>query len=274
MHAARAAGLIASVVFLIPSRPTAAMAQSAVADSLRIIVADSNGAHIPNVDVQLSRESGQPVAAGQTDSAGTWAFVVPVDTAEYQATLRRIGFRPTDRHFRIDRSNFTLAIVLAPAYRTLSTVRVTADQDLKRKSYFIDASTIERSARPLYDALDVIRKLRPDMLTGRGGPDVCPPLTNVWVNGVRIRDVAIDPTVVARMPRSQKGRPRVPGSALTILSQIRPEHILEMSYHDCFDGSLGVNGGENAVFIVLKPGVGYTPGVGTRMVDSEKGPHR
>ena len=60
--------------------------------------------------------------------------------------------------------------------------------------------------------------------------------------------------------RANKLSKIAPGNA-TILSEIEPEHIAEMNYRDCFE--LAVNrqvGSVNALFITLKPGVGYRPG--------------
>jgi hypothetical protein len=46
------------------------------------------------------------------------------------------------------------------------------------------------------------------------------------------------------------------------MSDIAPEHIQEINYHDCFDTSMAAVGSTNAIFIVLKPGVVYFHGGG------------
>ena len=69
-----------------------------------------------------------------------------------------------------------------------------------------------------------------------------------------------------RYPRTGKNRPRPSPVALTVLDQIRSEHIAEMSYRDCFDGSIGIVGDQNGVFVVLKAGVEYVPGVASHVV--------
>jgi hypothetical protein len=47
------------------------------------------------------------------------------------------------------------------------------------------------------------------------------------------------------------------------LYEIEPEHIAEMRFRDCFDTTVPDVGGMNALFVVLKPGVVYEPGVGS-----------
>jgi hypothetical protein len=52
----------------------------------------------------------------------------------------------------------------------------------------------------------------------------------------------------------------------SILTSIRPEHIAEMTFNDCFESYIKINHGANSVFVVLKPGVGFEPGVGSYVV--------
>ena len=105
------------------------------------------------------------------------------------------------------------------------------------------------------------------MLTSRAGPQTCPGVQEVWVNGKRIRlpprpsDLALARRRVGVSPRA-----RYTISALSVLSEIAPEHIEEMTYHDCFDSTIAAVGSTNALFIVLKPGVEYDPGVGSFVV--------
>ena len=50
---------------------------------------------------------------------------------------------------------------------------------------------------------------------------------------------------------------------LSVLGDVSADHISEMSYHDCFDTSVHAVGANNAIFITLKPGVAFQPGIGT-----------
>jgi len=47
---------------------------------------------------------------------------------------------------------------------------------------------------------------------------------------------------------------------MTVLSEIKPEHIAEITYVDELDSSIGKIGSEGGLFIVLKEGVVYRPG--------------
>jgi hypothetical protein len=170
----------------------------------------------------------------------------------------------------------------------LTPVVVTAEQDLKRKSYHIDADAIANSDRVLIDATDILTKLRPDMICGRScSPmaavaattrtaarkcpmlafqqkatcpvdDTPPPLsTNVWVNGRWIRTVIPSEMALARRTGMLAGL--LPGT-MTVLSEIKPEHIAEITYLDEFDNTVGKIGSQSAIFVVLKPGIDYEPG--------------
>ena len=143
---------------------------------------------------------------------------------------------------------------------------VTAEGDLKRKSYHLDADDIERADMPLDNGWEIVKRLRPDMLTSRGGCDSG--VREVWVNGKRIR-LPLLPTgmVLARARVGVPPRARFSLAAVSIMSEISPEHIQEINYHDCFDTSMAAVGNNDAIFVVLKPGVTYQENVGTFVSD-------
>jgi hypothetical protein len=161
------------------------------------------------------------------------------------------------------------------AAQRLAPVTVTAKEDVSRKSYFIDADAIASSDRPLADATDIVTKLRPDMIWGRAGHrDHCPPVSNVWVNGNRIRLAPIDPSLVAEKRMGMRaaratphlppqGRAAIPLSVLSVLTSIKPAHIAEMRYHDCADLSIEENASASSIFVVLKAGIAFAPGIGS-----------
>ena len=53
---------------------------------------------------------------------------------------------------------------------------------------------------------------------------------------------------------------------VSVMSDIAPEHIAEIHYHDCFDHSMAAVGNNNAIFITLKPGVIYQQDVGSFVI--------
>src|SRR5437870_3498123 len=100
------------------------------------------------------------------------------------------------------------------------------------------------------------------------GP-TCVGVSHIWVNGKRIV-LPPPPTELAlARARSATLRSRFTYDVLSVLSEIEPEHIAEITYHDCFDTSLAAVGANNAIFVTLKPGVGYSPGLGS-FADSER----
>ena len=207
--------------------------------------------------------------------------------ADYGLVVRKIGFVRADRFFRVNHDSIVFDIVLQPVVRELEPVVVTAEQDLRRKSYHIDADEIEKSSAVLLDATDILAKIKPYMICGRNCSPMastqvkstvrkCPTLafapprlkcpeddkppsiaTNVWVNGRRIRLMPPDEMAIARQHGVLAGLS--PGS-MTVLSEIKPEHIAEMTYVDEMDSSVGLIGSEGGLFIVLKPNVVYEPG--------------
>ncbi len=224
-----------AVVTLLAASPVRAQATSA---PVRIQVRDSAGHAALVVDLRIVRGLNVTVAAGTTDSLGRAVLSVPTAPAEYQLELRKIGYGRTERFFRVGRDSLSFDVTLRRVIQQLETVKVTAEQDVKRKSYHVDADQIAGSTELLRDATDVLAKLRPDMICGRScspmasiaaitrnparkcpglvfqqrQPMSCPVddtppsvLTNVWVNGRRIRSVALNEMVRADVIDGQTG---------------------------------------------------------------------
>lgn len=199
------------------------------------------------------------LATARTTSDGTARLVVATDTGAVDIAVRKIGFRPQARFVRPAAGETTVvSIRLVRAVQQLDDVRVSALESARRRSYYLDAETIAGSNRPVRSALDAIAALRPDMLTSRGGWRVCGTIKEVWVNGRRIRqNVDSDPMLRNRRLPGVSPKAPVPPAVLAILNRIRPEHIAEMTYIDCFGGAVRKLGSENAVLVVLKPGVDF-----------------
>jgi hypothetical protein len=201
--------------------------------------------------------------------------------------VRKVGFLRGDRFFPVSgHESVALDVVLARNLHALDAVNITEEADLRARSYFIDADAIANSPRPLFSALDVINKLRPDMVwslagrsqnvassitssgrrTARPNRFGEPPATSdVWVNGKRIVFAIGDAMAFAR--RNSGITSALPLHVQYVLSEIKPEHIAEMSYKDPADMSVGMTHSNNALFIILKPGVGYSPGTGSYVID-------
>lgn len=265
-------------------------AQSAPTVAVHVHVADSIGAPVAGAEVSIVHDLTAVLARGTTNERGDETLTIPRETGEKDLVVRKIGFVRVDRFFRdVSQSGFTIRLVRV--VQSLSAVKVTADEDVRRKSYFIDAEGIEKSDRTIVDALDVVTKLRPDMIWGRRGePDriglhgnsagyrasapsarqtaaqgakygYCPPVQDIWVNGEHQRLIPINPVATRRLT----GDAVLIGPLIsTVLAAIKPEHIQEIEYHPCTDAIEGTPvHSTNAIFVTLKSGIGFDPVVGS-----------
>ena len=267
------------------------LAQTTHAARVDVIVRDTAGRVLAGAEASVVQGLNEARAIGTSDDRGRVTLTltsVGSTRDDYQLVVRKIGYQRTERFFHVVRDSLTLDIVLRRVPQDLEPVIVTAEQDLKRKAYHIDAEVIANSSRTIIDATDIVAKLRPDMICGRNCRPMeklaqstrspfraCPGLvleqklscpveeqiqvvnTNVWVNGRRLRIVPLNEMAVARQTGMLAG---LSAGTMSVLSEIRPEHIAEMTYVDEFDSSIGKIGSEGGLFIVLKDGVVYTPG--------------
>jgi len=283
--------LLSVLVALLVSVGATARAQRAPV-TVDVRVRDTADAGIAGVEVSLVRGLNDTRASAMTDARGRAVlhFVEPDTGADVQLIARKIGFQRGDRFFHASRDSLVFELVLRRTVQELAPMVVSAAEDIKRKAYHIDADAIASSTANLIDATDILAKLRPDMICGRSCRPMagiaaqtsnplraCPGLalldrprrscptsdapepleTNVWVNGQRIRIMPPDEAVVARQHGILAGLTK---PSMTVLSEIKPEHIAEMTYIDSMDSSIGKIGSEGGLFVVLKPGVVYEPG--------------
>jgi hypothetical protein len=293
MRLSRWPGLGAFMVLCTVSSASVARVARAQTSSatVRVRVVDTAGKPIPGVEVSVSADR-STLASRITDAAGRHSLNVPLGHAEYDLAARRIGFLRGDRFFTVSaRDTFSFEMILHGTVRALDPVVVSAEVSAREKAYNIDADEIAKSSRPLFDANDIIDKLRPQMRTSRA-PEVCnqsvsepyPALSNIWVNGHRvpllmryIKDE--EPASLVEKPPSNKAvsladLPRPDGEwvseqATAILHTIKPEHVAEMHYLDCYDTWMPDVNGRNALYIVLKPGIGYDFARGSYVVEQK-----
>ena len=253
----------------IAARPSAVCAQSSQA-VVQVTARDSAGAAIANAELAVVRGLHEVLAHGNTDSSGRGTLIVGglQDSTDLQVVMRKIGYQRGDRFFAaFPHDTFAVKIVVGALPAKLAAMEVNAPADLKWKSYHLDADDIANSDIPFSDAWDVVKRLRPDILTSRGG--CATGVQEVWVNGKRIVlpllpiGMAADRARIGAPPRA-----RFSYIPVSVLSDIPPEHIQEMTYHDCFDSSMAAVGSVNALFVTLKPGVAYKQDVGSFVIDS------
>ena len=253
--------------------PCMAAAQETV---VRVRVVDTTGSPMVNADVAALRGLNTAVAGGSTDSAGRRTFNIPRDGGEYQVVARRIGFQRGEQFFTASRDTVSVRIVIRATPRALPAVQVTAQEDIKRRAYHLDADQIAGSTRPIIDGLDVLSKLMPDVVFSRVPGCVA---RYVWVNGRRIIYPPINQAlaVTQSMRRraayplkhiGQTGMATVNLTIQSVMASIHPEHIAEVNFADCNDKTVEAVKANSAIFVTLKPGIGFEPGIGSYVVAS------
>jgi hypothetical protein len=286
----RTALVATAQAFMFAAR-TAAQAPGSPPLIVSVRVIDSAGVAIEGADAAILVGISESKATGTTDPSGHVSLTVTEPRADYQLAVRKIGYNRSDKFFRGVPGRMSFDVVMHRSTQALAPVRVSAREDLRRKSYFIDADEIAKHADELIDASDILRKLKPDMVCGRScspwggvpasvrtGARSCPisttnpsgcrrsagsgptpgvSRTNAWVNGQRILMIATDPVCQAGKRGALSG---LSAGTMQILCEILPEHIEQIQFVDEFDNSIGKVGSNSALFIVLKEGIVYEPG--------------
>jgi hypothetical protein len=275
-----------AVAFAVFAAATAG-AQTTPQASVRVLVVDSTSRPIAGADVSIVEGLSTVLAHGITDSAGGRVLAIP-SSGQYQVVVRRFGFFRSNRFFTATASLMSLRVQLASSPASLPTVAVTANADSPREHYHLDADDIAASSRPLFDGLDVLTKLRPDIIDPRvpSGYENCH-LQYIWVNGQRVTFVADNERVALDQSHKAVAQQRahnitgnyrststmysgittVPMTVLSVLASIHPEHIAEVNYTDCNDMKMESPSMKNAVFVSLKPGIKFEAGVGSYIAD-------
>ena len=269
-------GLMALVV-----AATAPLAAQQRTTFLRFLVVDSLGTPIQGAEVTALRGLATTLGSVITDVDGRRAMSIPrEDNRDYELSIRRLGYLKGTHFFRPTSDTMDVTIKLRPAPQMLEAVVVTPEEDLKRKRFYIDADAIAASDRPIRTGLDVVTKLRPDMIKppGAGIYTSCG-LWYIWINGKRIVFPPVNPALAqtTRINRAAVARTRqrsnsalsVSGasainlSVQSVLHSIKPEHIEEMKYVDCWDTELKMARAQGGLFVVLKEGIGFRSGRGS-----------
>jgi len=254
---------------------------------LDVHVIDETGMRVPAVLTLLLDRAGTTIRRGVTDSLGRTLLMAPAGVP-LTVQVRHLGYAMAQRNVLVPLSGqaaragdtAVVTLVLRRVVSSLDTVRVTAQESLRRRIYHIDSTTIATSTRTLFDAWDVLTKLRPDIAYGRG---FCPGVHDVWINGewippelVSPNDMAIarararapstaTPHLNAQRSTAEIAHPGMPSTrdmVVSLLSEIPPEDIAEMTFHACGEAPMPELHTDDALFITLKPGLGFDPGRG------------
>jgi hypothetical protein len=252
---------------------------------VRLAVSDPLGAPLRGVSVSIAvRDS--IVARTTTDASGLRTLALEAGPLPYVITLRMIGYVPRrDSVIVSGTDTVTFAVTLARAPVLLDTLRTTTRS--LRAEYAISGDEMLRREPNAENVFDAVRKIRPQILGDRMRG--CGYVRNLWVNG-RWQVLAPWDTIVPLItyeterldPRGnriiKRGYIASHADRTLPLGNLDPHHVVEMHYSGCSgQAPLGPRG-MNALFVTLKPGIGYEPGVGTFVIDSStarrKNPNR
>lgn len=246
-------------------------AQTSNRGYVRITARDSSGAPIAAAEITVRSGLKDVIAQTTTDDEGHSLLSVPVkDSSDFQLTMRKIGYVRGDRFFAVGPHDTADVRIIVPRPGVvLDAMKTTAQSTSRFNTYDLYSDEIENADGWMGNGWEVVKKLRPVMLTSKGG--CATGAREIWVNGKRIR-LPLPPTGLA----AQRARVGVPPNArfsyvpVSVLSEIAPEHIAEIHYHDCFDTSMAAVGNNDAIFVVLKPGVIYQENVGSFVISAEE----
>lgn len=244
---------------------------------VRVTVADFKGIGVADAEVTLMLGLKTVVAKARTNAEGAHAFVINLDSTDYSVVVRKNGYARGDRFFAALSTTLDVAVTLNRAES--ESAEETDAKQRRQRSYHIAADEIAATDAPLASAVDVVVRLRPDIVTSRSGTwggdsrFGCPGIESIWVNDYRYISSFATPSLNVAMRAKGPGNraARLGAGNMTFLSEIAPEHIEAIDYRDCFDSTESRLGTTNALFITLKDGVGYRPGHGT-FVMGDTGP--
>lgn len=221
--------LVASLCAAAPLR-----AQSAPNIVIRITVADSSGAAVPDVDLSLAANGALTVLMARSDPGGRATIHLRRAADFYTVTAGKLGFAPQVDTVMSSNDTTSLTFHLHGAVATLGTVRSTASALPKYKRPSVDAAEIAGEKRLLLSLGDVIEVLRPDIAYQSHR---CP-------DGEHLRP--FEPGSIPRAHRIRKPPVNVrvyingeyfPGDA-DPWNAIYADHIAEIHYVNCFDTSI------------------------------------
>lgn len=280
---------LASLAGLTLCVASASLAQAPRQIVVRVRVVDTVGAPVGGAEVAVVRGLNTQVASGMTDAGGMRVTTVPRDDDPYQVVVRRIGYQRAERFFaRPATDTVAMQIELRRVAQELAPVTITETENRSRKHYHLEADEIANTTRVLIDATDLLTKVRPEMM----GTKDCP-LAHIWVNGMHVEYAPPNEIALARRGKAAEPPPpqklafeagsssqRAPPAAIqqrvaddpwSVLATIKPEHVLEINYIDCFVADpVHKRGSENAVYVALKPGIAFEPGRGSFVVDTAR----
>src|SRR4029078_2014629 len=139
---------LGGLALLFAAVPGTVRSQSATRAVVRVSARDSSGVPMQRGELTVVHGLRDIVARGTTDDEGQGTLIVPdvKDSTDYQVVMRRIGYPRTDRFFSVGpRDTAKIELIVGHPTPPLAPVKVTAEADVLRKSYYLDADDIANS---------------------------------------------------------------------------------------------------------------------------------
>ena len=232
--------------------------------AIHVAVVGTDGSALRDVNVAVSREQIGALLAGRTNDSGQHVFTALLRPGAYSLLARRPGFLPGEVRFDVGASDSVLVTVQLAAGPTPELAPVVVEA--RRSHYVLTRSDMLASGRPIRDAFEALRKLKPSMLYDK---DRCRAevVDNVWINGRRVLFMAKQVPALGNRTSRLVGPVRVtmhgggsrsePPAVDSVLASIRAEHVDEIRLVNCWDTSLPGMGANNALYVALKPGIDW-----------------
>jgi len=219
--------------------PAIARAQ---AGALRVVIVDSAAKPVRDADVELRGGTGTMTTALRTDSLGSARFSSTARAAAQEIVVQRIGYFATRR--RVPPAAVgEIEIGLARIAITLDTVRSAGRSVQRGAQPAITAAEIDSTRKGVFDVLDVLRKLRPELM-------------DAIATDLRARCF---PDRIHGALRFYVNEQYVPRDALLVLHDVKSEAIAEVRYVRCFDRSIAKDDypGAGHLYITLRGGYAF-----------------
>ncbi|HTE44707.1 MAG TPA: carboxypeptidase-like regulatory domain-containing protein [Gemmatimonadaceae bacterium] len=229
---------------------TTAHAQTTL--SVRVRVTDTSGMAIPSATVSVLSASRQLIAAGATDTLGVRLLRLPAGQDGLEVVVQRVGFLGTRRLLRSSSRDMTIDVALAPLSASLDTVLVSDRSRQLAAQPVIRGDEIASSTRGVFDLIDVLRKLRAQLLAHIG-------------DDAKYKCQSSEHTGPFRTYVNERAIPYFPETFDELLHDVKSEAIDELRYVSCFDKSLSNDDYPSVghLYITLRKGYAYNIKLGT-----------
>jgi hypothetical protein len=231
---------------------------------VRVHVSDTARAPVAGAEALLTRRN-RPDIRARTDSSGEARLLAPVDTG-YQLVVRKLGYDQVVTPMSLETTDtvWTVEVQLPPLALWLAPMVVKDRRLPVARQPYVAAAEITSSSRSMLSLRDVVGKLR-FQVDYQATKCLSPPPVAFVDEGLipRARGIHV-PNAVVYVNGRQYPREWNPWD------NVHAEHIQELLYVNCFDGSIpGLPKlSWPAVYVVLKPGYDWDAKQGSFKVDT------